>query len=257
MNQHGWLLTLAMAAVWALAPAPALAQGAQATSCVSCHSNPEFRVTNKKLFDYYRNWNQSVHNQEGVTCTDCHGGNPNARTKEAAHGGAEMGAASAGSPVNYRNIPQTCATCHDDIYARYRESRHFRQLLAAKEEQRGPNCVTCHGSVNLQVLNVNNIAGTCQHCHNERTGNHPDIPARAEQVLSEFLSIHRFYRYIMLRGAKVEKQEILDQIERQTKALMIDWHTFDLVAIEKRTRQFVTYLKEKRLEIRESRARNP
>ena len=30
-------------------------------SCVECHGNPDFLVTAKKLFDYYQEWEISIH----------------------------------------------------------------------------------------------------------------------------------------------------------------------------------------------------
>ena len=55
-------------------------------SCESCHRDPDFLVTNKKLYDYYQQWQDSVHHQEEVTCDDCHGGNAQVAGKEEAHG---------------------------------------------------------------------------------------------------------------------------------------------------------------------------
>jgi formate-dependent nitrite reductase cytochrome c552 subunit len=45
-------------------------------SCIECHGQPDLRVTEKKLYKYFREWELSIHAQEGVTCVDCHGGNP-------------------------------------------------------------------------------------------------------------------------------------------------------------------------------------
>ena len=56
-------------------------------SCVDCHRDPKFLVTNRKLYDYYQQWKASVHTQEGLSCADCHGGDPAKKDKDAAHGG--------------------------------------------------------------------------------------------------------------------------------------------------------------------------
>ena len=68
-------------------------------SCVDCHSDPDLLVKNKKLYDYFQEWSASVHKQEDVSCSDCHGGNPEVDDKDAAHGG-ELTGANASSRVN-------------------------------------------------------------------------------------------------------------------------------------------------------------
>ena len=183
--------------------------GAAEDSCVECHSSPQFLVTNKKLYDYYRLWEVSVHGQEEVGCSDCHGGNPAAKDKEAAHRVAALPGGEKTSPVNYQNIPKTCGQCHDEIYKHYTTSKHYEKLLAGERAGKpiGPNCVTCHGSVNTAVLNVGTVRDTCEKCHNRENDNHPDIPDRAEEKLNEFLSIHRYYRFITVRGDPAASQD--------------------------------------------------
>jgi hypothetical protein len=124
------------------------AEGAK-DSCVDCHSDPDLLVKNKKLYDYFQEWSASVHKQEEVSCSDCHGGNPDVDDKDAAHGGDLTGAA-ATSSVNFRNIPSMCGECHDEMYDAFRKSEHFEHLLAKKQEEQGPTCVTCHGSISSQ-----------------------------------------------------------------------------------------------------------
>ena len=83
--------------------------------CVDCHSSAQFLVTNKKLYDYYRLWEASIHGQERIGCSDCHGGNPATMDKDAAHRGAGLPGGKA-SPVSYQLIPKTCGQCHDVVY---------------------------------------------------------------------------------------------------------------------------------------------
>jgi len=133
-------------------------------SCVECHGDPDFLFTNKKLHDYFQIWKDSTHAQEGVSCSDCHGGNSDASGKKAAHLDDVGGEESAGSAVNFRNIPDTCGTCHEEIYEGFRESDHFDHLVRKKQEKQGPNCVTCHGSLNVVVLNVSTVGEACSRC---------------------------------------------------------------------------------------------
>lgn len=226
---------------------------ASANSCVDCHSDPNFLVQNKKLYEYFRNWRSSVHGQENVTCVDCHGGNPKAAGKEAAHGGQAMSAANPSSPISYQNVPQTCANCHKDIYESYRQSEHFKHLQDNPDAKQGPNCVTCHGSVSIAVLNVGTVRQACERCHNKETGNYPEIPEQAEDILSRFLSINRFYRYIATQGDPQEVRAIFKTLDPRIKQLNAHWHTFDLDKVGKETREVVDLLKDQREKISKQR----
>jgi len=227
-------------------------------SCVECHGNPDFLVTAKKLYDYFQEWNLSVHRQEGVSCEDCHGGNSDAHDKKTAHGTAVSGGLTSGSAVSFENIPATCGGCHDDIYQGFRKSNHAAHLIKKKQEKQGPNCVTCHGSMNTVVLNVNTVKGTCQRCHNEQTGNHPEIPDAASDILNRFLSIQRYYRYIGIRGEPGETQAFFAVMDERIRDLSVLWHTFDLPKIDKETRFVLDLLKAKRAEVRDhTRAESP
>ncbi len=218
-------------------------------SCVDCHRNPDFLVTNKKLYNYFQEWELSVHKQEEVACFDCHGGNPDIADKEKAHEG-EVSGSETKSAVNFANIPVTCGQCHDDFYERYRKSPHFEHLVAKQQEDQGPNCVTCHGSINAEVLNVNTVRDACSRCHNEESENHPEIPEKAKNLLNKFLSIHRFYRYITVKGEPSEMKEFFEGVGARIYSLSVDWHTFDISKIEDETKDLLGVLKEKRDEVR-------
>jgi hypothetical protein len=206
-------------------------------------------VTNKKLYDYFLRWGDSIHMQEGVSCDDCHGGNPKASGKQKAHAGS-LGGAEATSAVNFRNIPDTCGECHDDILEGFQKSEHFEHVLNEKdEEQQGPNCVTCHGSINVAVLNVTTIEEICQQCHNEDSDNQPENPRKARALLNRFLSIHRYYRYITVRADPVETKPFFARIDAQIRDLSVTWHSFDLEVITKKTEAVLEELKAKRGEV--------
>jgi hypothetical protein len=105
---------------------------------------------------------------------------------------------------------------------------------------------------------VNTVKGTCQRCHNEETGNHPEIPDTASDILNRFLSIQRYYRYIGIRGEPAETQAFFAVMDERVRDLSVLWHTFDLPKIEKETRFILDLLKTKRAEVRDQkRAENP
>jgi nitrate/TMAO reductase-like tetraheme cytochrome c subunit len=231
-----------------------------ADSCVDCHGDPILFVTNKKLYDYFQKWTLSVHQQEDVTCADCHGGNPEIADKDGAHG-ANLAEAKKESAVNFRNIPRTCGECHDEIYTGFRKSSHFEHVLASKQEDQGPTCVTCHGSINVAVLNVTTVEQACSRCHNEESDNHPENAEEARLLLNRFLSIHRYYRYITVRGDPQETKAFFERIDAQIRNLSVTWHTFDLDRIRDETRTVLGSLKEKRQEVarifKENRQKRP
>lgn len=229
-------------------PHPAKASPGKNT-CEECHSNPDFLVQNKKLYDYYQEWSVSVHRQEDVTCDDCHGGDATASDKKRAHGKG-VGAASPSSGVYYKNVPETCGACHSEILAGFRESHHYQHLAKTAKADQGPTCVTCHGSINTEVLTVNSVAAACSRCHNEATGNHPQIPQAAQDILNRFLSIHRYYRYIGIHAKPEEAREFFESLDPQLTKLSVTWHTFVLDDIDRGTAELLSTLRAKRDELR-------
>lgn len=217
-------------------------------SCVDCHSDPGLLVTNRKLYDYFQKWSESVHKQEEVTCTDCHGGDPSVADKAGSHKG-DLQASKRSSAVNFRNVPQTCGECHDEIYEGFRKSKHFEHVVAKKQQDQGPTCVTCHGSINVAVLNVNTVEQTCSRCHNDESENHPETPEKARSLLNRFLSIHRYYRYIAVRGDPVETREFFEAVDGAIRELSVTWHSFDLSEIEGKTETLLDSVKQKRGEL--------
>jgi hypothetical protein len=236
----------------AMAPAGRADDTGRTNSCEACHGDPDFLVTNKKLYDYYQEWSGSIHDQEEVTCDDCHGGNAGAAAKQAAHADG-VGASDPASGIYFRNVPDTCGACHEEILAGFSESNHYEHVEKKKGEDQGPTCVTCHGAIDSEVLDVNTVTAACARCHNEKSGNHPEHPERAHQILNRFLSIQRFYRYITIRAEPDEAKAFFGKIDPKMKQLSVTWHTFDLEEIDKKTAEVLDSMKTKRDEIRSRR----
>lgn len=138
--------------------------GVASKMCGVCHS--EVRVK----------YEQGVHKTEGIACTACHGGDPNALTVDAAHKGNFRG-----KPAR-RSIPTLCASCHADIakmrvynlpsnqYELYQTSRHGQ--LLAKGDEGVAVCTDCHGVHEIRPRDDpkssvfgRNIPTTCGKCH--------------------------------------------------------------------------------------------
>ena len=214
-------------------------------SCIDCHSDSNFLVTNQKLHRYYQDWLHSPHYQAGVNCSACHRGDPKTSNKTKAHKskGKSLNA------LNFKNIPKTCSTCHQDIYKGYKKSLHSKKLKEKGKHRLGPNCVTCHGAMSNAALNVTTVRQTCASCHNAKLKSRPEVPAQVESLLNKFLSIHRFYRYVSTKGDPVKTREFLLDIDQRMKQLSKKWHSFNLEAIAADTHTILELLQKKRKEI--------
>jgi hypothetical protein len=152
-------------------PHPAATQNQN--SCVTCHT-----TLTGKLAQPVEQWNSSIHSQRGVTCADCHGGDPSASDKQAAH------AASAnfiGTPKTV-DIPALCGSCHarvdlmrqydlpTDQWAKYQQSIHGVKL--AQGDTNVATCFVCHdGHATKEVTDPTaqvyplNVPALCGSCH--------------------------------------------------------------------------------------------
>jgi hypothetical protein len=207
-------------------------------------------VTHPKLYEYYRDWENSIHGQEGVTCSDCHGGDPEAGDARRAH--AEFaGANEKSSAVSFSRVHETCGVCHDEILEAYTRSKHYEKLMEDKQgERHGPTCVTCHSAMNTLTLDVTTVEKACARCHNEETQIDPTVPGQARDTLNKFLSIDRFHRYIAARMDPAGSGPFFRQIDERVTALSVLWHTFDLEGIRSETREVLDTMRRKRDEIR-------
>ncbi len=164
---------------------------AAAPDCAVCHGDAhEVKPANSQEFrkgvpetcgmchtDIAHQFEASVHGQaiargvpDAPLCTDCHGEHSILSPKDAA------------SPVNPRQIRETCASCHGDV----RLSRKFglpadrivsfdssfHGLAAKAGSQSVANCASCHGIHNIlpssdpkSMTNAKNLPQTCGKCH--------------------------------------------------------------------------------------------
>jgi hypothetical protein len=150
------------------------------TSCVSCHSQLD-----DVLLEPTKHTRDDVHFLKGLSCHDCHGGNPLAGADgdpEAAH---DTKRGWTGRPARAQ-MPGFCARCHADAafmkrfnphtridqYSEYRTSVHGRRNAAGDE--RAAVCVDCHGVHGIRAVSdprssvyPTNVAETCAKCHTD------------------------------------------------------------------------------------------
>lgn len=121
----------------------------------------------------------STHAQAGLTCADCHGGDPRA-VDESAHLTDNFK-----RPDNKRAIAEMCASCHSDVRAmnpyglpadqleRYKTSKHGERLFHHQDEQVA-TCTDCHGTHDIHKAGSPqarthplNVVQTCGRCHSD------------------------------------------------------------------------------------------
>jgi predicted CXXCH cytochrome family protein len=174
---HCWLaLALAIPAVLALCTTT-LAQ--KKSSCIDCHMQLEDPRLNApaKLFT------NDVHGARGLSCNDCHGGDPNDDSKE----GAKDPRKGYLAKPNKLDIPAYCGKCHSDANLMKRFNPSLRvdqereyytsvhgQLLRAGDA-RVATCISCHSVHGIRAVDDPlssvyplNVAKTCATCHGSK-----------------------------------------------------------------------------------------
>jgi predicted CXXCH cytochrome family protein len=150
--------------------------GQKKSSCVECHAkldDPRMSAP-ATLFD------NDIHHARGLSCNDCHGGDPNADTKEGAKDPAK---GYLGKPKS-QDIPAYCGKCHSDasLMKRFNPSLRVDQereyytsvhgKLLKTGETRVATCISCHSVHGIRAVNdplssvyAGNVAETCAKCH--------------------------------------------------------------------------------------------
>ena len=207
---------------WAGETAPPAGSG----SCVACHRTVE-GVT--YLEHNFADWEKSIHAKAKVVCEACHIGDSSQKEKAKAHVGM-LSSTDSRSPVYFTRIPTTCGTCHSAELKAFQRSSHYREL---EKSGRGPNCVTCHGSMANHVLAPRELEMTCTLCHRRPTQAYATLMA----LNNAGLSLKRLED--SLAGARSAKLEVAQQEREHQKAqglyrkALTDWHTFKMRSVLK------------------------
>lgn len=208
-------------------------------SCVNCHAN---LVNPIKVSTRYFDWHQSKHRENGVSCDKCHGGNPAAAEMKAAHIGIER-PTNVQSKLYYRNLPETCGSCHKEVVKAFVGSRHYDKL---KNSNLGPSCTTCHEHMATKViyspLEARNLCASCHETVNGPLRQRPEIPAQANDVMLAFSRANAAAEWADMLVAQGERRGLAVRDERADLqgiyALLKDakrnWHEFNLDASRKR-----------------------
>lgn len=160
------MVTVVVALLWL----PILAT-AEDTVCIQCHGGQDGR-----LGEPVGQWRTSVHAANGISCHDCHGGDPTdfamAMTPERGFVGAP----------EYNKVPDFCGRCHVGVKEDYLASAHGLALDAG-----GAQCVICHGNHGIQLATIDLInEESCSRCHDyERAANVKQVISSTEVTLTK------------------------------------------------------------------------
>jgi hypothetical protein len=163
--------------------APATAQETKPrTSCTICHANKD--MFGEEMLQIVSA--SGVHAQYGLSCQDCHGGNPDtslAEDMEAAMDPHYAPNPFRGAPARTK-VPDFCGRCHSDPVfmkqylpaprvdqeAEYWTSHHGKELAAGNT--RVATCIDCHGVHGILAVDnpespvfPTHVAQTCSRCH--------------------------------------------------------------------------------------------
>jgi cytochrome b subunit of formate dehydrogenase/nitrate/TMAO reductase-like tetraheme cytochrome c subunit len=140
-----------------------------ATTCGSCHADPEFLARHKVPFARpVEAYQASVHGRavaagraSAASCSDCHGSHDIRPARDAS------------SPINHWRVAETCGRCHDAIRKVYAASVHGQ--AAARGVRDVPVCTDCHGEHTIlsprepgSLVNPARVSSvTCGRCHGD------------------------------------------------------------------------------------------
>lgn len=204
------------------------------SSCVACHRDlPQTFVGHT-----FEDWEGSLHAEQGISCHDCHGGDPTQQEAQRAHQNVRP-SRDPESRLYFTRIPATCGECHTQELQNFKQSVHFTQLQGTG---RGPNCITCHGSMAISIPQPAELSSTCAACHNERLGIRPDEPLKArfllklmQQTQEQLKLLRVLIELKKMQGVDTTAAEtLLEQAQTQMSPIQEEWHTFQLEQLEGR-----------------------
>jgi nitrate/TMAO reductase-like tetraheme cytochrome c subunit len=191
--------------------------------CILCHDadtmKPEFRKIPAE-------WRMSWHYRNGVACNDCHGGDTTDAALAMSRARGFIGA------PKYRAVPEFCGKCHIGILKNYLESGHGKALKASGS---GPNCVTCHGSHDIQKANIDIInEQRCTQCHTyERARTMKQALFETERKLRD---LGNALQKLSSQGMYTEEEDkTLFRTEAEFRTL---FHTVDVSLVKEKTDGF-------------------
>jgi len=189
--------------------------------CIQCHGSQSGR-----LAEPVKLWRESIHAENGISCNNCHGGDPKdvANAMNPARGFL-------GKPKEI-DIPKFCGRCHIGVLEDYLSSPHGKSL-----GKNGPTCVTCHGNhlvkkANIDLINEKN----CTRCHDYKRA--IEIRKTMEETEARIVGIERKIADLKAKGIDTGQMEkalfaIRNRFHRLFHELGVDKLKGETAAIDK------------------------
>ena len=170
----------------------------ETNQCFECH-----RAVNRRQETIATAWQESIHGKGGVTCADCHGGDP---TSDRMGVSMDRTKGFIGTPSREQTVG-ICGSCHSDPermrkyslptdqFAKYWTSVHGQRLAAASDTQVAI-CIDCHGSHDIKkasdptaAVYPPNVPKLCASCHADAAKMEPyGIPTNQYEIYAK--SVH-------------------------------------------------------------------
>ncbi len=166
----------------------------ETSACIQCHTSDDM---GPEMHEITRQWKESWHAKNNISCHDCHGGAPEDASMSMMHQRGFKGT------PEFIVVPEFCGKCHIAILENYLKSGHGRTVCDAAE---GPNCVSCHGSHDIQQASMDIInEQLCSQCHTyERAKEMKQALFIVENKLS---SVEESLARLQMLGINVDDQE--------------------------------------------------
>jgi hypothetical protein len=193
-----------------------------------------------EMHEITQQWKESFHAKHNVSCHDCHGGAPEDASMAMMHQRGFKG-----TPKD-RDIPEFCGTCHIAILNNYLKSGHGKTFIATGD---GPNCVTCHGSHNIQLASMDIInEQLCSQCHTYAQAQ--EMKQALFMVESKLGNVDETLDRLKLSGINVDNQKkIFYRNHAEFRALS---HSIDVDAVRTKSGDYIKNLEIIESEINES-----
>jgi len=202
-----------------------IAGAADDTVCIQCHGGLD-----GELGAPVEQWQGSVHSANGISCHDCHGGDPTdfelAMLPESGFIGVP----------NYDKVPDFCGRCHVGVKEDYLASAHGQAL-----EMGGAQCVVCHENHAIQLASIDLINETsCSRCHDyDRAANVKNEISATEASLTKLedsvATLHR---------VGIDTKRLEDGLFSSRNSFRRLFHTVNIDKIKSQTAKFDEELSE-------------
>lgn len=189
------------------------------TVCIQCHSSQPGRLGAPVAA-----WRTSIHAANGVSCHNCHGGDPTdmAMAMNPARGFL-------GAPKEM-DIPGFCGRCHVGVQEDYLASAHGRALGRG-----GPQCVTCHENHAVMKATPDLInSQSCSRCHDY--GRAGDIKAAVAETDGRITGIERSLAALHRTGIVTKEME--DELFAVRNRFHRIFHSVDVEKVRNQTAGF-------------------